>query len=97
MRFFDEESQAEIERVEKWEYYLARLMLIMLTSNGVTNVTEESLLLHFKAGSKKTLNSEKPVTKEERIKEASNFWKAFFTVQGSMKKDALKPVKKRKR
>jgi len=39
----------------------------------------------------------KVVTKEERIKEANTFWKAFFTAHSTKNVGDLKPKKKRRK
>jgi hypothetical protein len=61
---------------------------MFLRANGVKSVNEKDLIMEFKAAAKQEAEKEiKPVTKEQRIKEASSFWNAFFAAHQTVNKD----------
>lgn len=61
-------------------------MCLFIQAKGVKDVNEKDLLIKFKKEAKKTVEKPKPVTKKQRIKEATNFWKAFFAVHSTKDK-----------
>ena len=96
LKFFHEQDiekeKLEWERVQKWEHYIARLIAVV-KSYFCKGVREQDEIIKFTMSpmsaktSEKT--SEKPVTKEQRIKEAKSFWGAFFKVHSSVKDKVL--------
>jgi len=55
------------------------------------------LLIKFKTEVAATIKESKPVvTKEERIKVANNFWKAFFAMHSTEDKKVVKKKRKKK-
>ena len=95
MKFFENEDRRQFEDVQKWEYYFARFGVILLRANGVKNVKEKDLLIKFRVLKNEKEKKSESITKEQRIKEANNFWSAFFAIHGKVNPDALK--KKRKK
>ena len=87
MRYFEREDAREIEKTEKWEHYLAQISALLYRLCGAKDVTNEQMLIKFKAEGASTVKpKEEVVTKEQRIKEAHAFWGAFMAAHGADKK-----------
>ena len=76
---------------------------VLLHVFGGKNVTEDQLLIKFKAKDSISESDSPPEkkeekeTKEQRIKEANAFWSAFFKVHSDMNSNALKKKRKDKK